>query len=1247
MDTNRLKRFATEARTILMQGVKNRLQTLGFDLKTGKPSEMPQAMEGGAVLMGEIVSMDFYHRWMSLYRNIQSRSIKEVAEEAAYTWFNRFMAIRIMEKQDFAPLVLEYESEEVRVPMIVSEARQGRMPQMSEEVRDKLMGLLEDDSKTSEQFALLIVAYCHENPIINKCFGAIADYTELLLPQNILSDDGFVYQINHTEFITDQEYASAELIGWLYQFYIADRKAEAMAKKGKYDTVEIAPATQIFTPNWIVKYMVENTVGRIYIDNNPYCELKDSLNYLVDMQPSNEPLKVEELSQMKVADLACGSGHILNECFDLLYKIYIEEYYSPSVAIKEILQQNLLGIDLDTRAKQLATFALLMKACQKDRAFLDGKVMPRVYAMPRPIAEVISADNDKRNAEEYLREVLPHYLLGGNDTMVKELTESILLMNHADTLGSIMIFDISESTRNAVLVRTQEYEEQLANGEMVPEAIRQLMPYMNILLALTEKYAAICMNPPYMGSGRFDEVLGKYVKDNYAEGKADLFSVFMQMGMERLADGGKMAQINMQSWMFLSSFEKLRNIFLHNYIIDSMLHLGPRTFDELSGEVVQNTAFVFTKPHDPYRGITLSEVKALPDEEKAEWKRRFMEDADKDLNDWMVGDAKGTYYRLVDGKNCADKEQLFLSHKNSNDDGKRVYYPNVEQKNFEKIPGCPIGYWVSEKEQKQFIQGLLSEYAKPCKGIDTGENSYFLRIWNEVSLSKIDYKTGKGDWVPYNKGGGFRRWYGFRDYVLRWNGSADELSSRLSWSTKKPTLRNRNYWFREAFTWSSISSDGFSARYCPHGALFDNGGSSLFSENNLYVIGGLVNSKVANRYFEFLAPTLNFQPGDVGNIAYSDKLNDLSTKERISELVQQNISISKSDWDSHETSWDFQGNELLTIDEQTYKENIYNFVEQHFVETGERLDIDSSLPDTYSLAWRVEQYKQKWEHKFMQLHKNEEELNRQFIDIYGLQDELTPDVPLDEITILQQGEISIEDNKIVWHDDVLMKQLISYAVGCMMGRYSIDHPGLILANQGDGVVEYEKLVPNSRFEVDDDGIIPLMSSMTDFADNATVRLKKWISVVFGEDTLVENLNFIEAALGKSLDDYFVKDFWKYHKKMYQNRPIYWLFSSKKGAFQCLAYMHRITPYTAEQIRTKYLLPHIEWLVQKQNELEANAANLDASERRDLDRLTAQITECREYHDRLHEVADEQIAFDLDDGVVVNYAKFGDVLQKIK
>lgn len=364
-------------------------------------------------------------------------------------------------------------------------------------------------------------------------------------------------------------------------------------------------------------------------------------------------------------------------------------------------------------------------------------------------------------------------------------------------------------------------------------------------------------------------------------------------------------------------------------------------------------------------------------------------------------------------------------------------------------------------------------------------------------------------------------------------------------------------------------------------------------------------------------------------------------------LVRVNVEIGKQDWDSHETSWDFQRNELLSVDEQTYMDNINNFVEDHYKETGERLCIDPAPPQLDSLAWRIEQYKQKWEHKFKLLHENEEELNRQFIDIYGMQNELTPDVPLDEITILQQGEIAINDNKIEWHDDVLIKQLISYAVGCMMGRYSIDKPGLILANQGDGLKEYEALVSNSRFEIDDDGIIPLMASNTDFADNATIRFKKWLTVVLGEDRLVENLNTVEAALGKTIDDFFVKDFWKYHKKMYQNRPIYWLFSSKKGAFQCIAYMHRMTPYTAEQIRTKYLLPHIEWLVQKQNEMEENAANLSTAERRELDRLTTQIAECREYHDRLHEVADKQIAFDLDDGVVVNYAKFGDVLQKLK
>ena len=1212
MDTGKLKRFATEARSILMKGVKHRLQSLGFDLKTGQAVEMPVQVEGGAVFMNDTVSTDFYMRWMSLYNNVQSRSIKEVAEEAAYTWFNRFMAIRIMAKQDFIAPVLEYESEDVRVPAIVSEARQGRMPQMRESVRCQLMELLEDDSKTNEQFALLIVAYCHENPIINKCFGAIADYTELLLPQNILSDGGFVDMINHTEFITDEQYASAELIGWLYQFYISDRKDEAFAKKGKYDADEIAPATQIFTPNWIVKYMVENTVGRIYIDNNPYCEIKDELKYLVGDKPSSNVLKVADLADLKVADLACGSGHILNECFDLLFKIYVEEGYSRRKAIEVILSKNLLGIDLDTRAKQLAMFALLMKACQKEQSFLDAKVMPRVYNMPRPIAEVIPSDWSTKDATEFLHGTIPHYMLGSNDKMTKEITDAILLMNHADTLGSIMKFDISEETRNAIMIRTQEYEQLLANGEIVPEAIQLLIPYIHIILALTDRYAAICMNPPYMGSGRFDSVLSKYVQDNYEEGKADLFSVFMLLAINRLLPNGKYGMINMQSWMFLSSFEKLRTRLLKENRIDNMLHLGPRTFDELSGEVVQNTAFV----------ITNCEGK----------------------------NATGSYFRLVDGKSCGDKERMFLSHIYGNENGQKIYYPNVSQQDFEKIPGCPIGYWVSEKVISIFSKHPnMTQKVNATQGLATANNNRFTRFWFEVAWTKIglnfenvkDTLHSEKKWFPYNKGGNQRRWYGNQEFIVNWENDGYEIKNFKDENGKvRSRPQNTQYYFNPSISWSDISSSSNSFKIYPKGFIFDVCGMSCFEVPNKINLLGVLNTKFYAFLSHILNPTMHFQIGNFKQLPYLEiPLEDFD------HLVNKNISISKQDWDSHETSWDFERNPLYEQFLECMEDDLQNIIPSGTsLEELSKYAVAEAMPP---LTTCMHNYKDKWEVNFMRLHKNEEELNRQFIDIYGLQDELTPDVPLNEITVLQQGEISIENDRIKWHDDVVMKQFISYAVGCMMGRYSIDKPGLILANQGDGVNEYNEKVPNSRFEVDDDGIIPLMTSDTEFADNATKRFKQWLAIAFGDTHLVENLNFIEGALGKSLDDYFVKDFWKDHKKMYQNRPIYWLFASKKGAFQCIAYMHRMNAYTAERIRTKYLLPHIEWLMQKQSEMEENAANLSTAERKKLDSIRKQIDECREYHDRLHVVADEQIAFDLDDGVVVNYAKFGDVVQKIK
>lgn len=1164
METNKLKRFATEARNILMQGVVHRFTALGFRLD-GTPVEEPQLLGGGATFMGDTVTEDFYHKWQSLAAAIRRHGLKDVAEEAAYTWFNRLMAIRIMTKNGLIPPVLQYESPGVYVPLIVSETRQGRLPQMNEEEWSRLMPLLDDDSRTAEQFSLLIVAFCHATPILHCCFGHIADYTELLLPANILAEGGFVDLINHTDFIAEEDYRSSELIGWLYQFYIAEKKDEVFAAKGKFTASEIPAATQIFTPNWIVKYMVQNTVGRIYLDNNPYeTEVAQDWKYLVNPSeptPDDRILRYGDLTDLRLADLACGSGHILGEMFDMLYTIYINEGYSRREAIEHIFRRNLTGIDIDTRAKQLAQFALLLKACQRDASFADCHCMPHVLDMPQHYPD-----------KEHLTRALADYIMTDNGEAIAELADAVCLMDEADNLGSIMKFGLSERTRNILAVRTEEYEQQTMPGE----SVSGLLPYMRIILALTERYHALVMNPPYMGGGNMNAVLSNYVKKNYEAGKADLFSVFMQVAEERLAENGKYGMINMQSWMFLSSFEKLRTHLLETLQIDSMLHLGPRTFDELSGEVVQNTAFVVTK-HTPY--------------------------------------TTGTYFRLVDGKNCGDKERMFLAGENG--------YSHVSQQNFEKIPGCPIGYWVSEKMIEAFGFPKLSSIGEPRSGIMTGNNQRFIRLVHEVSPQQIgfslkvsnDILVSRRKWFPIATGGSARKWYGNLDTIVNMYNNGEEIRENVT----NYRLREPKFYFRESITWPKICSGFTTFRLCPEGVLFGDSGLNLFIDTNLKYYLGLLNSKVSLYIMKVINPTFNNQVSDVGNIP----VKSINSKEQIEFLVSQNISISKQDWDAHETSWDFQENELVRLSKAQ----------------GE---------GSHRLSDLMDAYREHWTEQFLQLHANEEELNRQFIEIYGLEDELTPDVPPEEITILQQGEIYIENGQIVWQNDVIVKQLISYAVGCMLGRYRLDKPGLHIAHPEPTAEEIAAYTFNGKqWSIDEDGILPLMPSDTDFADNATVMFKRWLVVAFGEDTLVDNLNCVEAALGKSLDDYFVKDFWKDHKKMYQNRPIYWLFSSKKGAFQCLAYMHRMNAYTAERIRTKYLLPHIEWLVQQQTEMETNAANLNARERKQLDSITRQIAECREYHDRLHTVADEQIAFDLDDGVVVNYGKFGDVLAKLK
>lgn len=1153
MDTNKLKRFATEARNILLSGVVQRLAALGFQ-SDGTATEKPELLGGGAVFMGEVQSEDFYHKWMSLYHRMQSHSFREVAEEAAYTWFNRLVAIRIMVKNELIPAVLEYESDEVRIPVIVTEARQGRMPQMDEADRQKLDALLLDDALTDEQFALLIVAYCHSNPIISKCFGKIADYTELLLPSNILKNDGFIDRLNADDYLSDDDYRSPELIGWLYQFYISERKDEVFAKKGKFEADEIPAATQIFTPNWIVKYMVQNTVGRIYLDNNPYSDIKEGMKYLVESDeptPTDAIYRFDDIHDLRVADLACGSGHILNECFDLLYQIYIEEGYNRRRAVEDIFRYNLTGVDIDTRAKQLAMFALLLKACQKDRSFADGHVLPRVWDMPK-VGLPLPADTRLANEIEAVNKTLAD----------------------ADTLGSIMKFSLSPVAREWVVSLGKENETA------------------QLVLALTDKYAALVMNPPYMGGGNMNAVLSNYVKKNYEAGKADLFSVFMQVAEERLAKNGKYGMINLPSWLFLSTFEKIRTSLINNYHIDSLLHMGRGIFGIDWGSV----AFVVTKSQETTNGIYFRLHK-----------RNFQHIYYYHIEQLflkVLADHSFKYnfdsYRDEEGR----VSTFTLSHDES---GLQLYYV-ANQQNFKKIPGCPTGYWVSEKIQSLFILDNIGKHAFSDGKNVTGNNDLFLRYLWEVSRKRI----GKGlKWMLQTKGGESRKWYGNTLNIIAWSPSDIEFYHK----NRMSRVIKQYLWYKEGITWSKICSTKPTFRFLRSDSTYDEVNITPNNPSELYSLLGILNCKIVPELLNILNPTFSVQTENVLSLPFK-------SNQQVENLVMQNISISRTDWDAHETSWDFEENELIRLSKNQ----------------GEGPHRLSDLMDAYQ---------EHWTEQFLQLHANEEELNRQFIEIYGLEDELTPDVPPEEITILQQGEISIENGQIVWHNDVIVKQLISYAVGCIVGRYSFDRKGLILANQGDGQKEYEALVPNSRFAIDDDGIIPLMSVNSELTDHISLRFKTWLSIAFGEENFMDNLNFVEHALDKRLEDYFLKDFWKDHKKMYQNRPIYWLFSSKKGAFQCIAYMHRMNAYTAEKVRTQYLLPHIEWLMTRQAEMQANAANLSARERKELDNIGKQIDECREYHDRLHVIADRQIAFDLDDGVLVNYAKFGDVLAKLK
>lgn len=1203
MNTAQLKKFAAEARTILKEGVILRLSALGFKADGSVADEdRPQKGQGFVLFRGEAIPDDgFYERWQSLYDRVQKKGLQEVYEEAAYTWFNRLTAIRIMARNGFIPPVLEYVSATTRVPVILSQAREGIFPEMSAAEREQLMAIIDDGRKSQEQFAILITAYCHANPVINKCFGGVTDYTTLLLPQNIIAEGGFIDLLNNTPFISEDDYKSAELIGWLYQFYISEKKDDVFAsfKAGrKAEAEDIPAATQIFTPNWIVKYMVQNTLGRIYLDNNPYdTEIKAQMKYLVEPSeptPEDAIYRYDKLEDLRLGDLACGSGHILNEFFDLLYLIYIEEGYSRRAAIENIFMKNLTGIDLDTRAKQLAQFALLVKACQKDISFLDAQVMPNVLDMPSPLDEV------------FVHETLPHFFLGGNQEMLQECEEAFKLLQQANNLGSIMKFDISDSTRAAIEIRMKEWETQPI--EALPGAIRSMMHSLKLILALTQKYSALCMNPPYMGSQNMNDYLKAYLDSNYSEGKSDLMTTFMLVAINHLIPNGMWGMINLPSWMSITSYESLRYELVLHQQIDSLVHLGRGVFGSDFGSV----CFVFQNS-DPYKS----------------------------------GVFRRLFVNHVQVRTIEVIHNLFLE--------KDFGYYISNQNDFKAIPGIPIAYWVSKKVFNVFANNdKLGKFADARKGLVTGNDNLYLKLWHEVDKLKFSCFVGfdNSKWKPCNKGGNFRRWYGNNDYVVNWGKDGSDLSNnRWPDGRQRSSLRNSSYFFRRGITWTYISSGTKCFRYYPEGFTFAGAGPGLFPHNDetFWYIAAFSNSIVFDKLLKIIgSSTMTLESGEVEKAPYISKIKNTS---EIDIIVKNAVSISKQDWDAHETSWDFNTNELVAINEENFLDIINDYADFRGI------CIDPAAPEPEKLEWRYNMYKMKWETLFYCLKQNEEEINRQFIEIYGLQDELEPFVRTDEITILQQGEITVipatDDNSgysdtIEFNKDVVIKQLISYAIGCWMGRYRLDKPSLHIAHpdaKPEEICTYE--YNGQQFEIDDDGIIPLLPAYASFADNGMNRIVDFLRIAFGPEKLTENINFVEDALGMTIEKFMVKEFWKYHKKMYQNRPIYWLFSSKKGAFQCLTYMHRMNAYTVEQIRSKYLLPHIDWLKNHIAEMESRASQLTTQERRLKDQMQKDLAECIEYHDELHVVADHNITFDLDDGVVKNYALFGNVLAKLK
>ncbi|SDH83996.1 Eco57I restriction-modification methylase [Pseudobutyrivibrio sp. 49] len=1100
---------------------------------------------------------------------------KYIIEGVAYTWFNRLIAVRFMEVNDYLPShirVLSSESGKME-PDLVTNPFDAELPFTDDEKQEIIR--LKNDNELDECFRMLFIKQCNAlNEYLPALFEKTSDYTEVLLNISAIDKEGVVYHLVND--IPEEDFniemgGQVEIIGWMYQYYNTEPKNEAFAKNGKISKEEIPAVTQLFTPDWIVRYMVENSLGRIWVEGHPNDSLKAGWKYYLE-EAEQEPDVQNKLNEIHAEyaklnpedihfiDPCMGSGHILVYAFDVLMQIYESAGYSQRDAAKSILENNLYGLDIDDRAYQMAYFAVMMKARQYNRRILSADTPCHVYSIQ-------DSNSINRNQLKYFGADLNE--IEKNDAM-NQVTRLLDTFRDAKEYGSILDvekYDWELLRRFAV---KNSVEGQISLDTIgIDETQDRLQEIIAIGEKMERKYEVVSTNPPYFSPSKGGKKLIEYVTKNYPNSKTDLFSIFVEKSLKMSIGSGYVAMITQQAWLFLTSFEKLRNEVL-NYDVCNMAHLGSRAFEEIGGEVVQTASFVLAKRYE--KGY------------------------------------KGVYRRLVDGTSQDAKEHMFL-------EGKNQFC--ISQENFARIPGKTFAYWASEALLAAFGNKILYDVARPRQGLATTNNDLFLRLWTEVTYGKIGYGMLSQDeaiasnkkWFPVTKGGTFRRWYGNADYIVNYENGGKTICDYID---NTPNVRvksngrviNRDLYFHKGMTWSTIASGLFGMRYVPSGFIFETKGSMCFTEDEkLYYLLGLYNSPVMQCFLQMISPTLDYHEGPLGKTPVKIEL-----RQDIDEKVKVAIDISKEDWDSSETSWDYQCHALCKGD------------------TMGRL-----ISDKYK-EWEAE-----CDNRFNQLKANEEELNRIFIDIYGLQDELTPEVEDKDVTV-RKADLQRD-----------IKSLLSYAVGCMFGRYSLDVEGLAYAGGEWDASKYKTFIPDA------DNILPITDEEY-FEDDIVGLLVEWLKKVYGEDTLEQNLDFIAQALGNKgnssreiIRNYFVSDFFKDHCQTYSvtgsgKRPIYWLFDSgKQNGFKALIYLHRYNADTIGNLRVDYLhrmqRVYESEIGRMQDMIDhsTNSREVGAATKR-KEKLQKQLKECRDYDEKIGHLALARTELDLDDGVKYNYKK---------